>query len=128
MVLSEPVSFWGGVDHHGTIIDAHHPQVGTSLTGSVLVMHTGRGSSSASSVLAELIRTGQGPVAIILEERDAILALAAFVAEELYGVALPIVELPGSTELLGREADLVTVTSDVAGDVATIRLGCRGRS
>ena len=24
LLLTEPVSFWGGVDHHGEIIDVHH--------------------------------------------------------------------------------------------------------
>ena len=48
-VLTEPVSFWGGVDHHGVIIDVHHSSHLTSLTGKVLVLPSGRGSSSGSS-------------------------------------------------------------------------------
>ena len=61
------------------------------MTGRVLVMPSGRGSSSSSSVLAEAIRAGTGPVAIVLAEPDPIVALGAIVARELYGVAVPVV-------------------------------------
>ena len=92
LVLSEPLSFWGGVDaEDGTIIDRHHPQAGETVRGKVLVMPSGRGSSSSSSVLAETIRAGTGPVAIVLAEPDGILALGALVASKLYGKTTPVV-------------------------------------
>ena len=56
-----------------------------SCAGRILVMRAGRGSSSGSSVLAEAIRAGTAPAAIVLAERDAILAVGAMVAAELYG-------------------------------------------
>ena len=91
IVLDEPLSFWGGFDATtGRITDRHHPQVGLSLAGRVLVMPSGRGSSSSSSVLAEAIRAGTAPVAIILRESDLIVALGAIVAAELYGRQVPI--------------------------------------
>ncbi len=89
--LTQPLSFWGGTDETGRIIDAHHPQCGTELAGRVLVMESGRGSSSSSSVLAEQIRTGHAPVAIIMAEPDTIVALGAIVAAELYLTAVPVV-------------------------------------
>ena len=46
-------------------------------------MPSGRGSSSSSSVLAEAIRAGTAPAAIVLGEADPILALGAIVAREL---------------------------------------------
>lgn len=91
LILTEPLSFWGGVDEKtGIIIDVHHPQRGACVTGKVLVMPSGRGSSSSSSVLAELIRAGVGPAKIILHEPDPIIALGALVAEELYGITVPV--------------------------------------
>jgi predicted aconitase with swiveling domain len=94
LVLSETLSFWGGLDPAtGTIVDVHHPQRGVVVTGTVLVMPGGRGSSSSSSVLAEAIRAGTAPAAIILGEPDPIIALGAFVARELYGASIPIVVL-----------------------------------
>ena len=62
--LDEPLSFWGGLDPEtGRIIDRHHPQLDESVVGRVLVMPSGRGSSSASSALCEAIRAGTGPFA-----------------------------------------------------------------
>jgi hypothetical protein len=101
LVLDEPLSFWGGVDPQtGAIIDARHPQLWASVKGRVLVMRSVRGSSSSSSVLAETVRAGCAPAAILLGEPDLILAVGAAVAEELYGVRLPIVQL-GLAELAG---------------------------
>ncbi len=94
LVLTEPLSFWGGVDETtGAIIDVHHPQHGANVAGRVLVMPSGRGSSSSSSVLAELIRAGVGPAAILLGARDPIIALGALVAETLYRQTVPVVVL-----------------------------------
>jgi predicted aconitase with swiveling domain len=92
LVLDEPLSFWGGVDPAtGSVIDPHHPQRGASLTGRVTVLPSGRGSSSSSSVLAEAIRAGTAPAAIVLAEPDPILALGAIAARELYGTVVPVV-------------------------------------
>ena len=91
-VLDEPLSFWGGLDAAtGEIIDRWHPQSGEILTDRVLVMASGRGSSSGSSVLAEAIRAGTGPAGIVLLTRDAIVTLGALVAAELYGASCPVV-------------------------------------
>jgi uncharacterized protein len=92
LILSEPLSFWGGMDvATGRIIDQHHPQVGALLSGRVLIMPAGRGSSSSSSVLAEAIYAGTAPAAIILTESDVIVAVGAMVAAELYGKQCPVV-------------------------------------
>jgi predicted aconitase with swiveling domain len=100
LVLSETLSFWGGLDPAtGTIVDVHHPQRGAVVTGLVLVMPGGRGSSSSSSVLAEAIRAGTAPAAIVLAEVDPIIALGAIVARELYGVAVPVLVADGSAFL-----------------------------
>ena len=117
--LDIPVSVWGGVDHHGTIIDVHHPQHGLSLTGKVLVMEAGRGSSSSSSVLAELIRTNLGPVAIVLAEADVIIALGAIVGSELYDKQIPIIKLDISALETLTNGEIITV--DNLGDRGVIK-------
>ncbi len=95
LLLEQPLSLWGGVDPGtGTIIDVRHPQVGRSVAGRVLVMGSVRGSSSSSSILAETVRAGVAPAAILLGEADLILAVGAAVAEELYGIRLPVIQLP----------------------------------
>jgi predicted aconitase with swiveling domain len=91
--LAEPLSFWGGVDPMtGRIIDPRHPQHGEILAGCVLALAT-RGSSSSSSVLLELLARGCAPAAILLAERDALLALGVIVAREMGYGAIPVLEL-----------------------------------
>src|SRR5512145_2178144 len=95
LVLREPVSFWGGIDAAtGRIIDRAHPDAGATVTDTVLVMPGARGSSSSSSVLAELIRTGMGPAAIVIAVADPILPVGALVAASLYDRHCPIVVCP----------------------------------
>ena len=90
--LDEPLSFWGGVDPRtGDVIEKRHPQFGESVAGKLVSMPAGRGSSSASSILAEALRRGYGPVGIVLEAGDAILVAGALVARELYDVQCPVV-------------------------------------
>ena len=89
--LDEPLSFWGGLDPAtGLIIDRWHPQRGMNVAGRVLMMPAGRGSSSGSASLAEAIRLGVGPAAILLLERDAIVVVGAMVAGELYVRRCPV--------------------------------------
>jgi predicted aconitase with swiveling domain len=101
VVLDEPLSFWGGFDPvTGRIIDGRHPQSGQVLTGRIVVMPGGRGSSSSSSVLAEAVRAGTAPAGIVLGSTDPIIALGALVARELYGIVLPVVVLGDSYSTL----------------------------
>ena len=91
LVLAEPLSFWGGLDPvTGEIVEANHPQRGEVVTGRVLVMPSGRGSSSSATVLAEAIRLGTGPAGVVLREADEIIAVGALVAAELYGALMPV--------------------------------------
>jgi hypothetical protein len=113
LVLSEPLSFWGGVDPEtGAITDAHHPQRGRAVAGRVLLMPSGRGSSSSSSVLAEAIRAGTAPAAILLTEPDAILVVGAVVAGELYGRTCPIVVLDPAAHAAISSGDRVAIEAD----------------
>lgn len=117
LVLDEPLSLWGGMDPaSGAVIDARHPQRGGILSGRVVVMPSARGSSSSASVLAEAVRAGTAPAAIVLGEPDLILAIGSAVAEELYGVTVPIVVAP---ERIGaiRDGDAVRIGVDGAVEV-----------
>lgn len=116
LVLDEPLSLWGGMDpSSGRLIDVHHPQHGTAMAGRVLVMPSARGSSSSSSILAEAVRAGTAPAAILMGEADLILAIGAAVAEELYGSRLPVLELPALD--LARIPDGAAVQIDEDGSV-----------
>jgi predicted aconitase with swiveling domain len=122
LVLTEPVSFWGGVDHHGEIIDVHHAQHKAKMTNKILVMPSGRGSSSATAVLAELIRTGDGPLGIVMLQCDTILVIGALVSAEIYGISMPIVELAEAEYDQLSDGMNVAIAADSQTQVATVTL------
>ena len=94
LFAQEGLSFWGGVDAAtGEVADRHHPLRGQSLTGRVLAIPSGRGSCSGSGVLLELILNGRAPAAIVVCDAEEILTLGAWVGEELFGRALPVLRI-----------------------------------
>ena len=123
--LDQPLSFWGGVGEDGRVIDVHHPQHGASLAGRVLVMPSGRGSSSSAAILAERVRDGTAPAALLLGSCDTILVVGALVAAELYDVHLPVVQL--DAEALDRLEGEVTVTADASGHAQVTALATEER-
>jgi predicted aconitase with swiveling domain len=127
LVLDEPLSFWGGVDPaSGVIIDTRHPQAGASITGKVLAMPSGRGSSSSSSVMVEAMRAGTCSAATVLRRADDIVALGALVGRELYGVEHPVVTLAGESWREIQSGDEVEVRAH--GEVATVTITESSRS
>lgn len=112
LLLGEPLSFWGGLDPEtGRVIDQRHPRLGAEVAGRVLLMPAGRGSSSSSSVLAEALRLGTGPAAVLLLEPDQIVVLGALVAAELYGRACPVLVLEEGDYRSIREGDEVSIAA-----------------
>lgn len=94
LILDQPLSLWGGLDPAtGEITDRRHPQSGQIVTGKILILPSGRGSSSASSILLEAVKAQTAPAAIVMAEADGILALGAVVAQEVYRQALPVCTL-----------------------------------
>ena len=112
-ILDEPLSLWGGFDPaSGELVDPRHPQRGAVLGGRVVVMPAARGSSSSSSVLAEAVRAGVAPAAILLGEPDHILAIGAAVAEELYGARVPVLVMPAEELATMRDGETVTIDDE----------------
>ena len=100
--LDEPLSLWGGVDvTTGQIVERGHPQHGEVVAGRILALAHGRGSSSSSSVLAELLRQGIGPSGIVLGAPDSILVIGALVAGALYGAICPVVVTDATLDPMG---------------------------
>lgn len=86
LASGDPLSFWGGYDAEtGRILDTRHPLAGRIASGRVLALPATRGSSTTTAVLLEAIRRGTAPAALVTRGRDAFLALACTVGEELYG-------------------------------------------
>jgi len=123
LVLVDALSLWGGIDvETGRIIDRTHGDLGRNVAGTVLVMPGGRGSSSSSAVLAEAIRRGTAPAAIVLAIPDPILTVGAIVAQTLYGVECPIVVCDIAGIATG---DRVRVRADGSGS-AHVETGASG--
>jgi uncharacterized protein len=116
LVLTEPLSFWGGFDPRtGFIVDASHPQRGVKLGGHILLMPETRGSGTAPGAIAEAIRLGTAPLGIIMMRPDINLAIGASVAQTLYGKACPVIAVTRMDyEML---ADCQTLTINMAGSV-----------
>jgi len=113
LVLAEPLSLWGGLDPEtGEIIDRRHPQAGQFVTHRILVLPSGRGSSSASSILLEAVKQGTAPAAIITSEVDGILALGAAVAREMYDQSPPVLVLTEADYAQIQTGQQVEVHSD----------------
>jgi predicted aconitase with swiveling domain len=94
LVTDAPLSFWGGYDFAtGTIIDKHHPLEGVRAAGKVLAVPFSKGSSTTTAVLLEAVRAGTAPSAILTTGADSFFALAAIVAEKMYGRSFAVVAL-----------------------------------
>jgi predicted aconitase with swiveling domain len=108
LVLSEPLSFWGGFDPRtGRIIDVHHPQCGKSLAGQIVLMIETRGSGTAPGGVAEAVRLGTAPLAIVTVTPDVNIAIGAAVAATLYGRTCAVIAVaPEDFDILSRERDL----------------------
>lgn len=99
----EALSFWGGVDPAtATVIDAHHPLRGQSLTGAILLLPTSRGSCSGSGVLLDMALSGKAPAALVFSGEEDVLTLGALVASRMFGKPLPVARV--SAEAMARLA------------------------
>ncbi len=112
-MLAEPLSFWGAYDPRtGIIIDVRHPQCGACLMGTILLMRESRGSGSAPGSLAEAIRLGTAPAAIILVEPDINLAVGAAVAHSLYGKSCPVLAVAETEFMMLLSAGRLRIFDD----------------
>ena len=97
LLLDEPLSFWGGFDpRDGKIIDVHHPQFGTRTAGSVMFIPESRGSAGTPGAIAEALRNGTGPAAFMLGSRDVNICVGVMVANRLYNLDVPVIEISQS--------------------------------
>jgi predicted aconitase with swiveling domain len=94
LATAEPISFWGGVDPKtGCIIDPRHELFGREVCGKVLAFPYGKGSSTTSLIILELLRVGKAPAAIINVHTEPILATGPVVSRIFYGQGIPMITL-----------------------------------
>ena len=89
----QPISFWGGLNpKSGEIIDVNHELHGENVSDKIFIFPHGRGSSTASAILFEMVRVNTSPAAIINSIADPIVAAGAVLAEKIYQKTIPIVD------------------------------------
>jgi len=112
-VSKEPLSLWGGLSPQtGEIIDRRHDLAGQIVTGRILLLPRGRGSSTSSATLTESIKAGVAPAAIITIKVDPILALGGIVSDELYNRTVPILTLPEDDFFSIKQDDHIVIEPD----------------
>lgn len=117
--LDEALSFWGGFDPvNGEIIDPHHPQHGQLVGGTILLVPASRGSAGTPAGIAESLRRGSGPKALVLGRSDVNIGIGALVANRLYDLSVPVVEL--ALEELRRIDSGCKLSVDAAGRIAVV--------
>ena len=115
LMLTAPICFWGGLDPlSGTISDPRHPQCGAQVSDKILAIPAIVGSSSSSQYLLELMHHRKAPRAILLGEKDIIIAMAVIVGREMNYPSFPIV-ICGFSDL--RDGATVRISTDGRIDV-----------
>ena len=113
LVSSEPLSYWGGYDQNtGEIIDRRHPLAGQIAAGRVLAIPMTRGSSTTAAVFLEAARAGAAPAGVVTSSVDHFLVLASVVADEMYGIHIPIVALSAADFAALRTGQELQLFSD----------------
>ena len=97
LTTQQPISFWGCVDPvTGSISDKRHELFGESVSKKVLVFPFGKGSSTGSLMILELLRLNLAPAAIINIRTEPLLATGPVVGKHFYGKTFPIVNVDES--------------------------------
>jgi hypothetical protein len=108
IISQEPLSFLGGVDPQtGNITDREHDLYQQNISGKILVIPSGKGSTVGSYVIFQMAKNNTAPLAIIALDAEPIIATGAIMA------SIPMVDQPEENvmELL-KEGDLVEVDAD----------------
>lgn len=117
LATRDPISFWGCVDPlTGRISDKRHALFKRSVAGKVLVFPFGKGSSTGSLMILELIRNNIAPAAIINIRTEPLLATGSVVGKYMYDRFFPILTIDevSFSQLEGGGYARIFEKSDVA--------------
>lgn len=106
-----PLSFWGGIDTKtGIVVDRHHPLCGINLHGNILAIPGGRGSSTGSGAILELLLNDCAPAALIFARVEQILTLGVWVAKKMFDRSIPVLVLDETSFLSLKHHSWVEIT------------------
>ncbi|HYA91920.1 MAG TPA: DUF126 domain-containing protein [Thermodesulfobacteriota bacterium] len=93
IVSERPFGFWQGIDPKtGFVIDQRHDLFGESITGKIFVFPYGRGSTGTPGIFIEAVRNHVAPAGIVNVHSEPMIIVCALLAEEFYGVKIPVVD------------------------------------
>jgi predicted aconitase with swiveling domain len=109
IITKDSLSFLGGVDPKtGIIIDSSHELYGKKISGKILVIPSGKGSTVGSYVIFQMVKNKTAPLAIISLKAEPIIATGAIMAR------IPMVDQPEADILdILKEGDIVEVDADL---------------
>jgi len=82
LVTTQAISFFGGVNpDDGVVQEKGHELEGKSISGKILVLPQGKGSTVGSYAIYRMKKQGTAPKALILKECEAIVAVGAIISE-----------------------------------------------
>ena len=81
LVSKDSISFSGGVNLEGVVVENKHDLEGQSLAGKIFVFPSLKGSAAGMWMLYRLAVKGLAPIALVVKEADAILTAAAIFGE-----------------------------------------------
>lgn len=113
LVLDDTLSFWGGFNpSNGEIIDVHHPQHGQRVGERILFIPQSKGSAGTPGGIAETLRNGSGPAAFVLGEPDVNISVGTLVANQLYQLNVPVVEISIEQMRQINSGEVMTIDRD----------------
>ncbi len=94
LATKDPISFWGCVEPlTGIISDKRHELYKSCIAGKILVFPYGKGSSTGSLMILELIRNDMAPAAIINIRTEPLLTTVPVVGKHFYEKHFPILTI-----------------------------------
>jgi phosphomecalonate degydratase small subunit len=109
IVSMDALSFLGGIDPQtGNIIDAENDLYNKNISGKILVIPSGKGSTVGSYVIFQMVKKNTAPLAIIAKNAEPIIATGAIMA------GIPMVDKPEEDVFqILKEGDVVEVNADM---------------
>jgi predicted aconitase with swiveling domain len=119
LVTKEAISFWGCVDPvTGIISDKRHELYKSCVAGKILVFPYGKGSSTGSLMILELIRNNMAPAAIINIRTEPLLTTGPVVGKHFYKKYFPILTIEEDSFNHLKTGQYASISGD--GKAATI--------
>lgn len=108
IISSDPLSFLGGVDPQtGDITDRQHELYQQNISGQILVISSGKGSTVGSYVIYQMAKNKTAPLAIVAMEAEPIIATGAIMA------SIPMVDQPEENVLkILKKGNRIEVDAD----------------